>query len=87
MFGCGWLKQDSCVSMSLFHILGLISRHSLGSIPCNYKSVFPNDFEKKHTDVASRRSIIWFLGLNFLIHIDLDLDANPFPLEDRPVRS
>jgi hypothetical protein len=23
--------------------------------------------------------------LNFLIHIDLDMDANPFPLKDRPV--
>jgi hypothetical protein len=28
-----------------------------------------------------------FACLNFLIHIDLDMDANPFPLEDRPVRS
>lgn len=25
--------------------------------------------------------------LNFLIHIDLDMDAIPFPLEDRPVLS
>jgi len=28
-----------------------------------------------------------FACLNFLIHIDLDMDADPFPLEDRPVRS
>jgi hypothetical protein len=29
----------------------------------------------------------YFACLNFLIHIDLDMDANPFPLEDRPVHS
>jgi hypothetical protein len=28
-----------------------------------------------------------FACLNFLIHIDLDMDAIPFPLEDRPVQS
>jgi hypothetical protein len=76
-----FLGSEKFSKHCLRQICGEFDAHDVKSsclvVSCSILGIFASLMAKNLT----------FACLNFLIHIDLDMDANPFPLEDRPVRS